>query len=85
MNTRTPPGPMEPSVPISSVPMPAVAVASVRMSCVPVPTPVGVPRRRADHEKHDAHAEYADPYLPSSHGLTSVLTLLCPWDMPPAV
>jgi hypothetical protein len=56
-----------------SVPMPSVAVASVRMALVPMPAPVSMPWPRADHEQHGCHDEDSDPSLPPSHGLTSVL------------
>ena len=69
---------MEPSVPMSSMP-----VASMPMPFVPMPATVGVPRHRADQEQHGDHDEYFYPRLPSSHGLTSVLTLLFPCDTPP--
>src|SRR5688572_17745584 len=73
------------SVPMPSMPMPSVPVASVRMARVPMPATVRMPWHRADQEQHGGHDEYSDPRLPSSHGLTSVLTLLCPCDTPPDV
>jgi len=50
-----------------------------------MPATVGKPWYRADQEQHGDHDEYAYPRLASSHGLTSVLILLCPCDMPPDV
>jgi hypothetical protein len=45
-----------------------------------MPATVGMPWHRADHEQYGDHDEYSNPPLPSSHGLTSVLTRLCPGD-----
>jgi hypothetical protein len=65
---------------MSAVPMPSMPVASI-----PMPATIGVPWRRADQEQHGDHDEFSYPRLPSSHGLTSVLTLLFPCDTPPDV
>jgi hypothetical protein len=68
------------SMPMSAVPMPSVPVASI-----PMPATVGMPWHHADQEQQGDHDEYASPRLPSSHGLTSVLTLLFACDTPPDV
>jgi hypothetical protein len=55
------------------------------MPLVPMPATVGMPWHRADQEQHGDHDEYSYPHLPSSHGLTSVLTLLFACDTMPDV
>jgi hypothetical protein len=77
--------PMEPSVPMSSMPMSAVPMPSVPVASIPMPATVGMPWHHADQEQQGDHDEYASPRLPSSHGLTSVLTLLFACDTPPDV
>jgi hypothetical protein len=57
----------------------------VPMALVPMPATVGMPWPRAHQEQHGDHDEYAYPPLASSHGLTSVFTLLFPCDTPPDV
>jgi hypothetical protein len=60
-------------------------VASMSMPLVPMLATVGMPWHRADQEQHGDHDEYFYPHLPSSHGLTSVLTLLFACDTMPDV
>jgi hypothetical protein len=50
-----------------------------------MPATVGVPWHRADHKQHSDDDKYSYPHLPSSHGLTSVLTRLFPCNTPPDV